>query len=303
MGRDTGGLREEINRVLRGVGALAVGFARAEEVAPAVMHAYDLWIKEGRHAGMGYMADYRELRRDPRLLLEGGVTVISMAFSYHTEAKRDSRLPHIAKYAFLPDYHKWIRKTIKQSGIEGLLGKEHEDWRLCIDTAPIFERYWAWKAGIAIIGKNGAAIIPGIGCEIFLAEIICKTFLEPSGTLANECGNCGACHKACPTGALGDELSIDCDKCLSYLTIEHRGAWINNKHLTALATREGESTIFGCDRCISICPHNTYEHRAIVEPLREVLDFAGGEAPPGSCLKRAKRILGTPGGITVEVSD
>lgn len=287
MGRDTGGLREEVRRRLADCGALAVGFARAGKVADSVMKTYDGWISGGANAGMEYMANHREVREDPRLLLKGARTVISMAFSYNSQARRDPSLPAISKYAFLPDYHKWIRKMIRKSGVGELLGEEHSDWRICVDSAPIFERYWAQEAGIAIIGNNGSAIVPGVGCEVFLAEIVCRMDFEPDRRLEGKCGACGACREACPAGAMGESGNIDCNRCISYLTIEHCGEMTDRRHVEAMQTDAGRSTLFGCDRCISVCPHNNAEIISVAEPMSEVVGYKSGPIPSGSCLKRA----------------
>ena len=287
MGRDSGRLREEIRKKLLDAGAAAVGFAEASEAEDDVVKTYDGWIADGNHAGMDYMLNHREVRKDARLLLEGAKTIISMAFSYQSSAKRDSDLKNISEYALLPDYHKWIKKLIRKSGIGELLGEENKDWRICVDTAPLFERYWAQKSGIAVRGLNGAAIVPGAGAKVFLAEIISTAKFESDIPLHGDCERCGACIKACPTGALTPQGIIDCNKCISYLTIEHRGEWTDPRHREAMATEEGRASLFGCDRCISACPHNNPEVRAIVEPLPEVIKYTSGNPPARSALKRA----------------
>ena len=286
MGGDTGRLRQEIKWRLSEAGACAVGFAAAGPVGGDVMTAYDAWIARGDNAGMTYMANHREVRADARLLLEGAKTVISMAFAYAVEEKRDPGLPKISSYAYVPDYHKSIRRAVRDSRIGELLGEEHSDWRLCVDTAPIFERYWARQAGIAIIGLNGSAIVPGVGAQVFLAEIVTNIGIEPDQPLEKDCGSCRACIKACPTGALGEGMTIDCNRCLSYLTIEHRGEWTDKRHLQAMSTGAGRRTLFGCDRCIEACPHN--QAAGNMKPIGEVLRYAGGPLPEGSSLRRAK---------------
>lgn len=286
VGRDTCGLREEIKKLLLQTGAVAVGFSRAEEVTEEVKEIFCEWIEAGKHAGMDYMSRNKEIRFDPRKLLEGTKTVISLAFSYHTDVTRNPALPQISSYAFLPDYHKWIKKLIRKSSIGELLGEEHRDWRICVDSAPILERYWARKSGIGLIGRNGALIIPGIGAEVFLAEILCSTELEPDESLKDGCGNCEACINACPTGAMTENQTIDCNRCISYLTIEHRGEWTDSRQREAMSTEAARHTIFGCDRCISVCRHNTTKKRAVVEPLPDVIEYTAGDAPAGSCLKR-----------------
>lgn len=288
MGGNTGRFRQEIKDRLKDSGALAVGFAQASEVDPGVYDRWLRWIKEGRHAGMKYMELHGAVRKDPRLLLEGARSIISMAFSYNSETHRDPRLPRISKYAFLPDYHDWIKKRIRQSGVADLLGEEHREWRICVDTAPIFERYWAQRAGIAFIGHNGNAVVPGAGGEVFLAEIICTAEFEYDNPLQIDCGSCMKCVGICPTGALGKERDIDCNRCISYLTIEHSGPWTEEVHREAMQTEAGRNTLFGCDRCVAVCPHNQPDVLAPIAPIAGIGTFSGTVAPPKSCLKRAK---------------
>lgn len=292
MGRDSGRLREEIKKTLFDAGAVAVGFAKAEPVEFKVREAYERWLQSRHHAGMEYMERHKDVRYDPRLLLNGAKTLISMAFSYCSDLHRNPSLPHISSYAFLPDYHKWIRKLIRKSGIGNLLGEEHKDWRICIDSAPVLERYWAAKAGIAIIGRNGSAIIPGCGCKVFLAEIVCRQELMPDLPLPQVCGDCMKCISSCPTGALAaKDGTVDCNVCISYLTIEHKGEWLDPRHRNAMSTEAGRTTLFGCDRCVESCPYNKDTPRALVEPLEFIESYVYDqrELPAGSCLKRAGR--------------
>lgn len=268
------GIKEEIRERMRESGAVAVGFAEAGPVADAVVKRYLGWISEGRHAGMEYMERHLEIRRDARLLLEGARTVCSLAFSYHPAEERDMWLPHISRYAYGEDYHHVLKRRLSPivEEIDRVYGSVS---RICVDSAPIFERWWGWKAGIGIIGDNGALITDGYGSEVFLAEVVTTLRIEPDQPLLGDCGHCGACRRNCPGGALGrgeknigergipdyqsgntgESLSIDCRRCLSYLTIEHRGAW-EGESLEVMRSEEGRETLFGCDACVSICPHN-----------------------------------------------
>lgn len=302
MGGDTCRLRQEIEDKLRKAGALAVGVAVAEEVDISARRAYERWLDSGYAAGMAYMHTHQELRRDPRLLLEGAQSVICMAFGYKTGATRSPKLPRISAYALLPDYHYWIKRLIRNSGIGDILGEEGIDWRICVDSAPIMERYWAVRAGIGIRGENGAVIVPGEGSEVFLAELITKKELEPDHPLKGDCGRCGRCREACPTGALHEGGRIDCGICLSYLTIEHRGEWVEQRQKAAMQTDAGRNTLFGCDRCLSACPHNRKaggvragtplaSDNILTLSADDILNedpIALSGRLKGSCLKRAK---------------
>lgn len=291
--------KERIRSLLAGAGAVAVGFARAAKVSDSAARTFGSWLDAGREAGMAFMHNHRDIRLDTRLLLDGAATVISMAFSYRSEPARPDCLPTISAYALLPDYHDWVRDAIRKSGVGELLGEEMRDWRICVDSAPIMERYWAVESGIAIRGDNGAAIVPGVGCEVILAEIVTTVAIEPDSPIQGDCGHCGACRRACPTGALLADRTDDCNRCLSYLTIEHRGDWTDPRHIKAMDSPAGRAMLFGCDRCVAACPHNKKHVTAISRQLTAVASLTPGDvtrmtqeqfssAMRGSSLKRAK---------------
>lgn len=313
MGGNSGRLREEVKNCLLACGAVGVGFAAAEKVELRVGEIYRNWLAQDCHAGMAYMAKHLDIRDDVRLLLDGARSVICMAFSYASANERDNKLPYVAKYALLPDYHKWVRRLVRNSGIGVLLGEEHVEWLLCIDSAPIHERYWAVKSGLGLLGKNGSVIVPGVGPEVVLAEIICTHTFEPDSKLNPECGNCNSCIKSCPTGALSADGTIDCNRCISYLTIEHKGAWKDPLHLEAMNSETGKNTLFGCDRCIRVCPHINNDIKSPIEPHPDMPTFVGINPPAGSCLTRCKSeglkrnlrsdiSIVAPGSIAVESS-
>ncbi len=252
----TGTLKEEIRGILKASGACAVGFAKAEPVDSSEWNLFEDWLSHGYNAGMGYMHNYPDLRRDPRLLLEGAETLISLAFSYNPVRWRRKNLGTIAAYAYGKDYHKELRRLLKPAirEINNRLPEAH--FRTCIDSAPVLERYWAQKAGIGIRGDNGALIIPGFGSMVFLVEIITDIAIAPDPPASGDCGHCGACRRACPGNAFGKDGAIDCRRCISYLTIEHRGEWTLPESIATMQTDEGRNTIYGCDSCLRVCPHN-----------------------------------------------
>lgn len=292
-------MKEEVLRRVYASGAVAAGIAAAGRVEEEAISAFRRWLASGRHAGMAYMANHREVREDSRLLLDkGAASVISMAFAYPPGECRDKRLPAISGYALVADYHQWIRRRLRESGAGELLGREGEEWRICVDSAPVMERYWARRAGIGVIGCNGALVVPGVGSRVFLAEIATTVDLTADEPAEGDCGKCGKCTAACPTGALGKDGMIDCDRCISYLTIEHRGEWNDPRHLAAMATEGGRDTLFGCDRCIEACPHNRRATQCVEEILQGAVtitpaDIIAGDAKSltarlkNSSLKRA----------------
>lgn len=270
-------------------GARAVGFASVGETPPEVMAAYARWLSEGNAAGMGYLHNHIPIRRDPRLLLEDTRTVISLAFPYYSSQKRENSLPQLASYALGADYHDALRSRL-QSVVEALKEAYGGEYRICIDSAPIFERMWAERCGIGTRCDNGLISVPGFGTRVFLAEILSTVdFSVEGGFLLDghstsdissdqdsdakaedrvehvpitremlddwSCTHCGACRRACPAGALQTDSTVDARRCLSYLTIEHRGEW-DEEGRAAMSTAAGRRTLYGCDLCQNACPLN-----------------------------------------------
>jgi len=225
----------------------ALGIAAAMPVERYAVDSYKEWLVAGCNAGMGYLDRYNDVREDPRLLLEGAKSIIVCAFNYYQEKRRDESLPEFALYSYGLDYHEVVRERL-----ERLAAKLREDFggetRVCVDTAPLRERYWAQSAGIGFIGRNNQLIIPGKGSYFFLGEILTTVNFIPDEPCRLSCGDCMACVKSCPGGALPGYGAVDARRCLSYLTIEHRGEFDAPLNLG--------NHIYGCDECQSVCPHN-----------------------------------------------
>lgn len=263
--------KESIRSLLISCGAAAVGFAGAGEIAADARERFHRWIGEGLNAGMEFMTRHEPLRATTESVLEGAKTVISMAFGYDDGGSRDSALPQISRYAWRNDYHDSIRKILAPA-VDGMQRcYPSERFRVCIDSAPVDERYWAMEAGIGMAGKNGSVIADGCGGYNFLVELITTLQIAPDAPSRRSCEDCGACRKACPTGALGEDGVIDCRRCLSYLTIEHRGEW-GNEAAGIMATEAGKKTLFGCDRCLRACPHNRKRREAGIPDLLKSSD-------------------------------
>lgn len=259
-------------------GAAAVGFASAGPVSEDEDRRLRGWLAAGHHAGMAWMERHADLRRNLDNVLPGTRTVISLAFPYAPERERPSDLPYLSRYAYGTDYHEAIRSlltaVLEQTGILS-------SCRLCIDSAPVSERFWAIRAGIGYRGDNGALIVPGIGPEVFLAEILTTIEFEPDSPSNAGCLHCGACRRACPTGALQANGTIDCRRCISYLTIEHRGPWTDPDAIAAMSTPAGRTSLFGCDRCITACPlrNDTSSPHTWNQPLPAMLALAPSDIP------------------------
>lgn len=236
--------KAEVRRILLSSGAEAVGFAVAEPVDACAADIYNRFIALGRHGSMAWMERYCGLRDDPRKLLEGARTVISCAFAMPCITERSP----FASYA-LPerDYHDVLRERLNDATaqITALFGGAT---RVCVDSAPIRERFWAQKAGIGFVADNNSLYIPGKGSFLFLAEILWTRPVEPDTPSADECLHCGACKMACPTKALQHDGSCDASECLGFITVEYRG-----EHIDLPA---GAKTAVGCDICQHVCPLN-----------------------------------------------
>lgn len=276
-------VRERLIQTIRSTGAVAVGVARAELTEESENRRVDEWVASGMHAGMSWMERHALLRRDLNNVLPGVRSVVCAAYPYAPTVERPSELPYISRYAYNEDYHESIRARLRavlsEMGLDAVC-------RICIDSAPVSERYWAVRAGIGYRGDNGALIVPGVGPEVFLAEILTTLDLEPDApgvSTAKECLHCGACHRACPTGALQQDGTIDCRRCISYLTIEHRGPWTEPEAVAAMSTPAGRHSMFGCDRCITVCPLSRLESypesRYVDEPLPQVLSLTSADFP------------------------
>lgn len=251
---------EEIDKRVKSTGAVALSATMAEEVDQDAWQRYVAWLESGNASGMHYLSNWSEIRRDPHLLLEGAQTIITIAYSYRPPEFRANEdcdgNGHIACYAYGRDYHDELRKLLKPV-IKDLKERYGGEYRICIDSAPILERYWAVKSGLGYVGRNGVVIVPGHGSMLFLVEIIMTETTDRYGKpLDLNCLNCGLCQRICPGGAINEQGEINSRRCLSYLTIEHAGEWQSDETLQVLSTPEGKHTIYGCDRCIRCCPHN-----------------------------------------------
>ncbi len=234
------------------LGFTACGFAKAEPISEEMTGVLDCWTANGYHAGMEYMERNRHLRLDPTQLVPGCKTLIVVALNYYPKQLLPLEGYQIAYYAYGKDYHRIVKDKLHQllSYIKTLV--PNAEGRAFCDTAPLLERYWAVKAGLGFIGLNRQLIIPGKGSYFFLGILAVDVELQAeSHDKPLSCGNCKRCLIACPTKALTTE-GIDCRRCLSYLTIEHRGP-IPDEMAQKIGRR-----IYGCDTCQQVCPHNRF---------------------------------------------
>ncbi|MCL4152337.1 UNVERIFIED_CONTAM: hypothetical protein GTU68_018398 [Idotea baltica] len=200
------------------------------------------------------MENHFDLRTDPTKLVPGSKSVISLAYNYFTESQQvDESAPKISTYAYGRDYHKVVRKKLKElfSIIHEIAGEV--DGRVFVDSAPVLERDWAKRSGLGWIGKNTLLLNAKKGSFFFLAEIILDLELEYDAPVSDHCGTCTKCIDACPTDAISESgYIIDGSKCISYLTIELKDA------IPSEFKDKMENWMFGCDICQDVCPWNRF---------------------------------------------
>ena len=238
------------NEALR-LGFTACGFAQARHLEEDEKQ-FRNWLDKDMHGSMGYMANYFEKRTDPRKLVPGAKSVVSLLLNYYPEkTQEDPEAPVLSKYAYGIDYHFIMKDRMKQ-----LLSFMNEHFgpvegRVFVDTAPVLDRAWAVQAGLGWIGKNSMLISRHHGSFVFIGEIITNLELDYNSVPESDfCGSCTRCIEACPTGAINLNRTIDARKCISYLTIENRDEIPETYH------DQMENRVFGCDICQDVCPWN-----------------------------------------------
>ena len=235
------------------------------------------WLNAGFHGKMSYMANHFDLRTDPRKLVEGAKSVISLTYNYFTDAEQtDADAPKIAKYAFGTDYHFVVRDKLKAllHFIADEIGEVNG--RAFVDSAPVLERDWARRSGVGWVGKNTLLLNPRRGSYFFLAELILDLALVYDAPMKDFCGTCRRCIEACPTEAISPEGYImDGSKCISYLTIELKDDIIPPQYQGKM-----DGWMFGCDVCQQVCPWNRFAERhnePQFEPNPKLLEMSKSE--------------------------
>lgn len=233
-----------------------VGIARAGLISRATY--YRDWLASGHAGSMRYLHRNLELRENPARLLPGARSVICVALSYRRGDLRASAADivpagRVAHYVRGSDYHRVVREMLGHMAraLHSRLGTPFE-YRGCVDTEPVSERALAAAAGLGWIGKNTMLLHEGLGSYLFLGELITTLDLAPDGPVAQRCGNCTRCLDACPTKALPEPYHLDASRCISYLTIEHRGQVPEEFH------EQIGDWVYGCDICQQVCPFNTH---------------------------------------------
>jgi epoxyqueuosine reductase len=245
--------KEKIKRKANELGFFYCGVSKADFLEE---EARDLeeWLRRGLNGGMSYMNNHFDKRLDPRILMPGAKSVVSLLLNYFPE--KDLSEQHglkVSKYAYGKDYHYVIKDKLKNlmDFISQDIGQV--EGRVFVDSAPVMDKAWAKRSGLGWVGKNTNLINPKSGSFFFIAELIIDLELEADGPIKDYCGTCTKCIDACPTDALFEPYKIDATRCISYLTIELKDQIIPGEFKNKM-----ENWVFGCDICQDVCPWNRF---------------------------------------------
>jgi epoxyqueuosine reductase len=212
------------------------------------------WLNKGYHGSMNYMANHFDKRIDPRKLVPGAKSVITLLYNYFQEHEHNTDGPKISKYAYGKDYHDVVKEKLHTlfAEIKNEIGEI--EGRVFVDSAPVLERAWAVKSGLGWIGKNGNLITKKQGSFFFIATMIIDLSLDYDAPFAKDfCGTCTACVDACPTSAILPDKTINGEQCISHYTIELKDALIPES-----MQGKFDNWAFGCDTCQDVCPWNRF---------------------------------------------
>ena len=251
------GLTDEVLKQARALGFVAAGVATAAP-AETISH-YRRWLAVGHAAGMDYMARHADLRADPRRVAPGAVSIIVAAARYPANCGCSGGF---STFACGRDYHEVIREKLREIAEFIRIRIPLNVARICVDSAPLLEREWAVRAGVGWRGRQGQVVNPAAGCCVLLGALLVDTPLVATAACPSQCGACRLCLDACPTGALGEDGFVNARKCVSYLTIEHKGE-IPDAWRSAVRGR-----LFGCDACTAVCPWNQQDEDRVMPELR-----------------------------------
>ena len=252
------------------LGFLACGISKAgflEDEAPRL----EKWLKKNSHGQMTYMENNFDKRLNPTLLVEDSKSVVSLILNYYPSEFQTQDTFKISKYAFGEDYHFVIKDKLKELlfSIQSNIGEV--SGRAFIDSAPVLDKAWAAKSGLGWIGKNSNLLTQKVGSFYFIAELIIDLDLDYDSAVTDHCGSCTACIDACPTDAIESPYIVNGSKCISYFTIELKGA------IPQEVKGKFEDWIFGCDVCQDVCPWNKFSkphNQPLFNPNPELLEFS-----------------------------
>lgn len=228
------------------------GISRAdflEEEAPRL----EKWLKSEMNGSMHYMENHFDKRLDPRLLVPGAKSIISLIYNYYPSDFQREDTYKISKYAYGTDYHFVLKDKLHEFLELIRLEIGEVDGRVFVDSAPVMDKVWAKKSGLGWVGKHSNLIHPKQGSFFFIAELIVDLELDADGPIKDYCGTCTRCIDACPTDAIVQPYVVDGSKCISYLTIELKDELIPSEFSGKM-----NDWVFGCDICQDVCPWNRF---------------------------------------------
>jgi len=243
---------DRVKAIAARLGFSFCGISKADflaEEAPKL----EAWLRRGYQGKMSYLENHFDKRLDPRLLVPGAKSVVSLVYNYYpTEDQSKEGQLKVAKYAYGQDYHEVIKHKLRDfmACLQEEIGAV--EGRAFVDSAPVHERAWAAKSGLGWTGKNSLLLNREMGSFFFLAELIIDLELQPDGPIKDYCGTCTACMDACPTDAIPEPYVVDGSKCISYLTIELK------EEISSEFKGKMEDWVFGCDICQDVCPWNRF---------------------------------------------
>ena len=260
-----------VKQIAQRLGFLACGISKAsflEEEAPRL----ETWLSQNYHGEMGYMARNFDKRLDPRKLVPGAKSVVSLLYNYYPDVSQlDGDAPKLARYAYGKDYHGVIKDKLFEFMHEIQTEIGAVEGRVFVDSAPVLEKAWAAKSGLGWVGKNTNLIRKQNGSYFFIAELIIDLELTPDGAVTDHCGSCTACLDACPTDAFVAPYQMDASKCISYFTIELKDA------IPTEVKGKFDNWAFGCDICQEVCPWNRFStphNEPQFEPKPELMQLS-----------------------------
>jgi len=247
-------LTQQIKSKALEIGFSKVGIARAEPLTDDAERLKE-WLHRGYHASMSWIGKNIEKRIDPREIVSGARSIIAVAANYYTDVQHHPGNDEgkISRYAWGDDYHILVTARIKKlfECIKQLAPESNG--RYYVDTGPVMDKVWAERAGLGWRGKHTTLITKDFGSWVFLGEIISTLELEYDSAVEDSCGTCTACIEACPTHAIVEPYVLDSNKCISYLTIEHR------EEIDPSLAPQFDQWVYGCDICQDVCPWNKFQ--------------------------------------------
>ncbi|WP_091867157.1 tRNA epoxyqueuosine(34) reductase QueG [Pricia antarctica] len=252
------------------LGFLSCGISKAEfleKEAPRL----EKWLNKNMNGEMGYMENHFDKRLDPRLLVDGAKSVISLLLNYYPDETQREDTYKISKYAYGHDYHHVIKSKLRQ--LQEFISEEigEVSGRAFVDSAPVLDKAWAAKSGLGWIGKHSNLLTQQVGSFYFIAELIVDLDLEYDTPVTDHCGTCTACIDACPTQAITEPYVVDGSKCISYFTIELKN------EIPEEFQGKFDDWAFGCDICQDVCPWNRFSKphaEPLFNPHPELLEFS-----------------------------